>query len=83
MLTVEKTGDGNGRVVSSPAGIYCGATCAASYRSGAEVTLAATPASTSTFVGWSGCDTVADTTCTVTMNAARSITATFLGIPSP
>jgi hypothetical protein len=41
------------------------------------VTLMARAASVSTFVGWSGCDTVSETTCTVTMSAARTVTATF------
>src|SRR5207244_8485831 len=56
------------------------ATCtaaSASYDSGTTVTLSATPASGSTFASWSGCDTVSGPSCTVTMNAARSVTATF------
>jgi hypothetical protein len=32
----------------------------------------------SIFNGWSGCDAVSGTTCTVTMRAARSVTANFL-----
>jgi hypothetical protein len=32
----------------------------------------------SIFSGWSGCDTVSGTTCTVTMNRARSVNASFL-----
>jgi hypothetical protein len=31
--------------------------------------------------GWSGCDSVSGATCTVTMRAARSVTATFVGVP--
>jgi hypothetical protein len=76
-LTIDKAGTGRGRVLSDPVGIYCGADCLASYRSGTVVTLTARAASVSTFVGWSGCDTVSETTCTVTMSAARSVTATF------
>src|SRR2546428_97530 len=53
-LTVNKAGIGNGTVTSSPAGIDCGATCSAAYDSGTVVTLTATPASGSTFTGWSG-----------------------------
>src|SRR5205807_3266126 len=45
--------------------------------SGTMVTLTATPATGSTFTGWSGCDTASGTTCAVTMSAARSVTATF------
>ena len=76
-LTVNKAGTGSGSVTSSPPGIDCGATCSATYTSGTVVTLTATPASGSTFTGWSGCDTVSGTTCTVTMSAARSVTASF------
>jgi alpha-tubulin suppressor-like RCC1 family protein len=78
-LTVTRTasGNGNGLVSSSPAGINCGYTCSATYAPGTVVTLTATPLEGSTFTGWSGCDAVSGTTCTVTMNGARSITAGF------
>ena len=83
-LTVNKTGTGSGTVTSSesPPKINCGTTCSASYNSGTVATLTATPANGSTFTGWSGCDTVSGTTCTVTMSAARSVTATFAGLQS-
>ena len=38
---------------------------------------ASTPDAGSIFAGWTGCDTVLDTACTVTMSASRSVTATF------
>ncbi len=76
-LTVTKAGNGSGTVTSSPPGINCGATCSASYTSGTVVMLTASAGSGSTFGGWSGCDTVSGTSCTVTMSAARSVTATF------
>src|SRR2546422_34695 len=76
-LTVNRAGTGNGTATSSPPGINCGATCSAAYDSGTVVTLAATPAAGSTFSSWSGCNTVSGTICTVTMTAARSVTATF------
>src|SRR5204863_8437733 len=40
-------------------------------------TLTATPAGGSTFFGWVGCEAVSGPTCTVTMNAARTVTAVF------
>ena len=73
-LTVAKAGTGNGTVTSDPAGIDCGATCAANFDSGASVSLTATPATGSTFAGWSpaSCGSLftltADTTCTATFN---------------
>jgi hypothetical protein len=74
-LTVSKTGPGTVR--SSPAGIDCGSDCSESYAAGTVVTLSATPNGRSaTFQGWGGvCSGTA--TCTVTMNAARSVTAAF------
>ncbi|HEY2988191.1 MAG TPA: hypothetical protein VGL11_10740 [Candidatus Binatia bacterium] len=75
-LTLAKAGTGSGTVTSAPAGINCGSTCSFSYTSGASVTLTATPAAGSTFSGWSGACTGTGT-CSVTMNAAKSVTATF------
>jgi IPT/TIG domain-containing protein/List-Bact-rpt repeat protein len=77
-LTVTKTGIIGGTVTSGDSGINCGATCSASYNSGTTVTLTATPNLLSVFIGWSGCDTDSGTTCTVTMIAARAVTANFL-----
>src|SRR5207249_1812966 len=76
-LTVTKTGTGSGTVTSSPPGIDCGPTCSAAYDSGTVVTLTATPAAGSFISGSSGCDVVSETSCTVTMNAARTVTAIF------
>ncbi len=77
-LSVTDAGSGTGTVTSSPAGISCGGTCSASYTSGTLVTLTATPASGSTFGGWSGACSGTGS-CQVTMTAARSVTATFTG----
>jgi hypothetical protein len=76
-LTVGKAGAGGGTVTSSPAGIACGADCSQSYTSGTTVTLTAAAAGGSIFGSWSGCNSVSGTTCTVTMSAAKSVTATF------
>jgi len=78
-LTVTKTGLlARGTVTSSPAGIDCGSTCSADFNRGAVVTLTATPGLLSIFTGWQGCDTASGTTCTVTMNLAKTVTANFL-----
>ncbi len=75
-LTVVKGGAGSGTVTSSPTGIDCGPTCNATFNAGTQVTLTATPdAATSTFTGWSGACT--SSPCVVTMDAAKSVTATF------
>ena len=75
-LTVSKTGAGGGGITSSPAGINCGATCTASFTTGAIVTLTPAADGASTFTGWTGaCSGIGP--CTVTMNAASSVTANF------
>ena len=76
-LTVTKAGSGSGTVGSIPTGINCGSSCSAIYQAGTAVTLTATPASGSTFTGWSGACTGTATTCVVTMNASVLVTATF------
>ncbi len=53
-VNVSKTGAGTGSVSSSPVGITCGATCSNTFDYGTSVTLTATPATGSTFTGWSG-----------------------------
>jgi hypothetical protein len=80
-LSVSKTGLGSGTVTSSPSGINCGNTCSKSFASGTSITLTATPASGSTFGGWSGsCSGTG--TCNVSMAQARSVTARF-ELPTP
>jgi hypothetical protein len=76
-LAVIKVGAGSGSIISSLPGIDCGTTCSAIYLAGSSVTLTATVDAGSTFAGWTGCDSVADTTCMVTMAGSRAVTATF------
>ncbi len=82
-LTVTPSGTGNGTVSSVPNGISScrkgGGTCGANYNHGTGVTLTAVadPA-TSRFAGWSGGGCPVTTgTCTITMDQARTVTATF------
>jgi len=80
-LTVKSAGTGTGTVASSPSGINCGQTCSASFASGTSVKLTATPATGSTFAGWSGACSGTGT-CAVTLTASTSVTATFNGSTS-
>jgi Metallo-peptidase family M12/Divergent InlB B-repeat domain/FG-GAP-like repeat len=73
-LTVAKAGTGTGTV--SGGGINCGATCSVNSNYGTSVTLTATPAAGSTFSSWSGGCTGSGA-CTLTIDAAKSVTATF------
>ena len=80
-LTVSLTGNGGGTITSTPTGISCGTTtgaaCNHDYIAGTMVTLTETPAPRSRFAGWGGACTGA-TTCTVTVDAAKSVTAQFV-----
>ncbi len=73
-LSVSKTGPGT--VTSSPPGINCGSDCSESYAEGTVVTLTATPNKNFRFLGWGGAASGIGP-CTVPMNAAKSVTATF------
>lgn len=75
-LTAHIAGTSTGTVTSSPAGINCPSTCTASFTAGTVVQLTAAPATGAYFAGWTGaCKGFA--TCTVTMSANQSVTATF------
>lgn len=80
-LSVSRQGTGSGTVTSAPAGINCGNTCSYSFVAGASVTLTAQPASGSSFTGWSGACT-GTSSCTVSMDSARSVTASFTATPT-
>jgi uncharacterized repeat protein (TIGR02543 family) len=80
-LTVTRVGTGSGTVTSAPAGITCGADCTQSYSTDTVVTLTATPATGSTFAGWSGACTGTGASCTVTMTAPKTVHATFTLTP--
>ena len=58
----------------------CAINCQFSFIEQEIITLTATPSAEYTFAGWTG-DCAGDTTCQVTMSAARSITATFTENP--
>jgi uncharacterized repeat protein (TIGR01451 family) len=79
-LTVATAGAGSGTVTSDLGGINCPGTCSAPLAMGTAVSVTATPAAGFSFTGWSGACSGTDE-CSVTMNANRKITATF--VPSP
>jgi trimeric autotransporter adhesin len=81
-LTVTLGGTGTGAVTSNPSGITCPSTCSANFTSGAAVVLTAKAGSGSTFAGWSGACSGTGT-CSVTMSAAKAVTATFNAVTFP
>ncbi len=68
-LTVNKAGTGAGNVTLNPAG--------GSYTANTVVTLTAAPEAGSLFAGWSGDASGAALSVSLTMNANKSVTATF------
>jgi len=80
-LSVTLVGTGSGSVNSSPSGIACtSGTCSASFSGGTAFGLLQTPSSNSQFAGWGG-DCSGTGACSVKLNAAKSVTATFNKIP--
>ncbi len=79
-LGVVIDGTGLGNVFSTPAGIDgCTADCSADFPPGTHVILSAVADSKSKFEGWSGGDCTGTSDCTLIMDQAREITATFNG----
>ncbi|MDQ3368315.1 MAG: DUF1554 domain-containing protein, partial [Myxococcota bacterium] len=82
-LTVARVGTGTGTVTG--AGITCGSDCAETVGQGTSITLTATPSSTpataSTFVGWSGACSGTGS-CTVVLTSSTSVTAEFRLAPN-
>jgi uncharacterized repeat protein (TIGR01451 family) len=79
-LTAAIAGTGTGTVTSDLGGINCPGLCSTSLAMGTSVSLTATAASGFTFSGWSGACSGSDV-CTLTMDANRNATATF--VPTP
>ena len=75
-LSVTTSGTGSGTVTSSPEGIACSPACM-TFTVGTDVTLTAAPDATSMFTGWAGAGCTGTGTCTVTIDAAKTVTATF------
>lgn len=76
-LTVTLAGTGTGTVTSNPVGISCQPTCSANFPANTQVTLTATAAAGSSFAGWGGVCSGANSTCQLTLTVAASVTATF------
>jgi uncharacterized repeat protein (TIGR01451 family) len=79
-LTAAIAGAGTGTVTSDLGGINCPGLCSTSLVMGTSVSLTATAASGFTFSGWSGACSGSDV-CTLTMDADRNASATF--VPAP
>lgn len=80
-LTLAFAGTGGGQVngaVSCVSGEVCSPV---SIPETPAVSLVATPDTDSTFGSWSGCGSVSETTCNVTVNSAKTVTVYFNAAP--
>jgi subtilisin family serine protease len=76
-VSVVRAGKGTGTVTGSTGGLNCGSTCSADIGNGDSVTLTALHGAGSQFMGWSGACIGGEVSCTLSMTAARSVTANF------
>lgn len=76
-VTISVSGNGMGTITSSPAGIDCGTDCSEAFPDGTSITLTATAATGSTFMGWGdgSCSGTGD--CVVTVGQDITIAPTF------
>ncbi len=75
-LTIDTVGQGS--ITSDVPGIDCGDDCTESYTQGTTIVLTATETTSDyQFYSFSGCDSQTNNTCTVTMDKARMVFATF------
>jgi len=81
--TLTVSTQGNGTVTSTPAGIDCGTICTFDFDANDTVTLTATAQAGSSFTSWGGACSGSVNTCTVTMDAAKNVTAQFDQSPAP
>ena len=83
-LSVKIIGSGSGSINSNPSGIACASgntgTCSVPFLQTPNVSLMATVGAYSIFDGWSG-DCIGKGSCLLTMNADRSVTASFNQLP--
>jgi uncharacterized repeat protein (TIGR01451 family) len=77
-LTIENTGEGS----ITAQGINCGEDCSEDYTLNSEVTLTATPSEGYNFKDWQGDCAGTTAELTVTLDKAKSCTATFAEIPN-
>lgn len=79
-LELEIAGSGEGTVTGAV--VACKATCTSVFPRGTPLTLTASPAAGSSFLGWTGA-CAGSAPCTVTVQHSTVLTATFARVPQP
>jgi hypothetical protein len=82
-LTVNKLGNGTISSITPANAVSCGSDCTHSGPSGTSVTLAASAGAGVTFAGWSGGGCTGTGSCTVTLAANTTVTASFTDRGAP
>ena len=77
LLTIQRTGGGEGSVVSTPLGISCGTDCTEIYFNGTLVTLFANAAPGNLFTGWGSCPLPNGNECLISVTKSETVTANF------
>jgi Divergent InlB B-repeat domain len=77
-LTVRVAGTGHGTIASDVPGVDCTSSCTTSWDPNSALTLTATPASGSRFLGWTGpCAGLGAVPCSLTLQAPQAASALF------
>ena len=84
LLTVNKTGLGSGSVTTNAGQLaWAGNTGTLGCDLNSSITLTATAAAGSTYLNWTGCDSINNNQCVVTMSGARSVAVAFIRLGAP
>ena len=78
LLVVNNANYANGTVYSDIGGISCGTICTQNFPSGTTINLKAIPHDGFMFNGWGGACVGYGNACTVTLDAAKTVTANFV-----
>lgn len=76
-VSLSVTATGPGKVTSSPSAINCPGTCSAEFPKSTSVTLSAQPSGSAVFSSWGGDCTGSSPTCSVSLTAAKNVSAAF------
>src|SRR5262245_29479741 len=79
-VTISRVGGASGTVTGVANPIDCGQLCQAGFPPNAQAVVRATPATGTVFTKWTGCESVVDKDCTVTMKTAKTVTVTFTSV---